>query len=349
MKYGILTFHNIPNFGAILQAYSLCFALRSLGLDCDIIDYTSDNISKRELQPVKTGNIIKDLILKLFIWPKTKSKIKECVDFMTTRNMYSDKVYNKSSLKELNNDYDAFISGSDMIWNLDITKYDWTYFLDFVDDTKPRFSYGSSIGDVWRQKDIPKVIEMLSKYALIFVREEDTCKLINNLGIPCNFVSDPTMLLDSSEWNKLTYKPKEDNYVLVYFPTKENITAATFYARNHGKKVLVMNWALPIKGVSNISPKSPIDLISYIKYSDAVFTNSYHGLLFALYMKRPVWVGNYGNRIASLLEFLGLNNIMIKNDVALSYTINYSSVTNKISCMRLRSFDCLKQIISDAR
>ena len=33
MKYGILTYHNIPNIGAILQAQALCEFIRSRGFD----------------------------------------------------------------------------------------------------------------------------------------------------------------------------------------------------------------------------------------------------------------------------------------------------------------------------
>ena len=32
MRYGILTYHQIPNYGAVLQAYALCAAIRKLGM-----------------------------------------------------------------------------------------------------------------------------------------------------------------------------------------------------------------------------------------------------------------------------------------------------------------------------
>ena len=31
MKYGILIFHNIPNIGALLQAFGLCTTIRKFG------------------------------------------------------------------------------------------------------------------------------------------------------------------------------------------------------------------------------------------------------------------------------------------------------------------------------
>ena len=53
MKFGIMTFHNIPNIGAILQAYSFCKIMRMKGQECYLVDYTCDNIRKREL--IKKG------------------------------------------------------------------------------------------------------------------------------------------------------------------------------------------------------------------------------------------------------------------------------------------------------
>ena len=146
MRIGILTFHNIPNVGALLQAYALCLTFRSLGVDCDLIDYTCSNIKERELTFHPTGNALKDLILKLFVYPKTVLKIKACQQFMIDRRCYSNIRYTKDTLPDANSRYDAFISGSDMIWNLSVTDYDWTYFCDFVDDDKKKYAYGSSIG-----------------------------------------------------------------------------------------------------------------------------------------------------------------------------------------------------------
>ena len=44
MKFGIMTFHNIPNVGAILQAYSLCKVIRMMGQECYLVDYTCYDI-----------------------------------------------------------------------------------------------------------------------------------------------------------------------------------------------------------------------------------------------------------------------------------------------------------------
>ena len=39
MKLGILTFHSVDNYGAVLQAFALQMYLKTLGHDVEIIDY----------------------------------------------------------------------------------------------------------------------------------------------------------------------------------------------------------------------------------------------------------------------------------------------------------------------
>ena len=199
MKTGILTFHNIPNIGAVLQAFALCSSIRKEGVECEIIDYHCENIIKRELTCPKVGNILKDIIIRMLVWPLIRRKINACQYFMKRYNMCSMKQYDAFNISDANNEYDAFISGSDMIWNLEVTNYDWTYFCSFVKNGKKCFSYGSSIGGVWKETDISRVKKELGKYSSIAVRETDTSKALEQIGVNNCFVCDPTMLLSCND------------------------------------------------------------------------------------------------------------------------------------------------------
>lgn len=344
MKYGIVTFHNIPNIGALLQAYSLCIAARKLGIDCEIIDYKCDNIEKRELLYKPHTNILKDIVLRLF-WYKTKKKIKMSQLYMQSKQIYGKKAYDSSNIVLANEVYDGFISGSDMIWNLGVTGYDYNYFLEFVENTKPKFSYGSSIGDQWDEKDIDKIKKLLSRYNKLSVREKDTCQILQSLGLDCKHVVDPTMLISSDEWKAEALTPKQKNYVLVYFASEEIVSSAYQYANKHGLKVLYITSEYPKPHVINVSPNTPPEWLGFFLNAEAVFTNSFHGLLFSLYFKKPVWSANYGNRITSLLDILGLNYRLLKNDSKLESTIKYNDVAELIENMRQDSLDYLKSIL----
>lgn len=342
MKCGIMTYHNIPNYGAILQAYALCAAIRKLGMDCEIIDYQCNNILKRELSLPQYSNPVKVLAYKYFIWPHKQEQIKECVNFL--QKFYSKRNYTKSTIQQANNQYDIFISGSDMIWNFDVNGNDTSYFLDFTEESKKRISFASSVGGIWTDAQGKKAKEELKRYQKVSVREEDTCNLIRNqLGIPCEVVCDPTMLLNSSEWAEFTNPVEDKNYVVVYFPYDEILAAAKKYAEKSGKRLIVLGKAFPGKGKNYKTIYSPQQWMSYIKYSDAVFTDSYHGLLFSLYFNRPVWTNNKNNRIATLLQALGLETCYIENDPDFNNQINYKVCNEILTQKRTESIDYLRR------
>lgn len=344
MKYGILTFHNTPNIGALLQAYSLCEAIRTFGVNCEIIDYKCDNIERRELVYKPHPNVVKDIILRI-LWVLTQKKIHKCQAYMKSKGLYSSQKYDSSNITSSNQEYDAFISGSDMIWNLNVTGYDYTFFQNFVEDSKPKYSYGSSIGEEWDDKDVSKVKKLLSRYSQLSVREEDTCKFIQSLGIRCKHVVDPTMLISSEKWLAEAFPPRHKDYVLIYFSSKELVIAARKYAREHGLKVVHLSTGVPNLRLKNVFPYTPPEWLGYFMKADAVFTNSFHGLLFSLYFHKQVWCANYGNRITSLMDALNLNSRLLKNDNDLCSTIDYSNVEEKIDAMRQDSLEYLKSII----
>lgn len=344
MKYGIVTFHNIPNIGALLQAYSLCMVIRSMGYDCEIIDYECDNIVKRELCYHPHPNPLKDLVLRLF-WHKSKKKIKLCQEYMRSKHLYSLQSYDKRNIIESNKIYDSFISGSDMIWNLEVTGYDYNYFLEFVDEGKEMFSYGSSIGCKWKDADVVTIKRLLSRYCKIAVREVDTCSFIRTMGLECKHVVDPTMLISAEHWQNESVKPRYNKYVLLYFSSNELLASARKYAKIHNLSIVYITPEFPIPFVTNVSPNTPPEWIGYFKNADAVFTNSYHGLLFSLYFKKPVWTANYGNRIISLLKTLGLENRLLKNDIELSSSIGYEMIETKINELREASLAYISSIL----
>lgn len=74
MKYGIITYHGIPNLGAILQGFALCNYVRECGLECDIVNYKCKNLEERELQYHKASNPLRDIIKKILYGKKSKKK-----------------------------------------------------------------------------------------------------------------------------------------------------------------------------------------------------------------------------------------------------------------------------------
>ena len=348
MKLGILTYHNIPNIGAILQAYSLCQALNDRGVPTEIVDYQCKNLIQRELAFHPHKNPLKNIIFRRFVWPRTQDRIHGCLEFMRAQHCYSPQQYDRQTISQANNRYDGFISGADMIWNRDINGYDDTFFLDFVAPGKKKYAYGSSIGGTWKTAELPHIKNLLSQYNFLSVREEDTARFINDhFHLPVQWVADPTMLLTPNHWKQFTSPVKEKEYVLVYFHYKDVLRAARQYAKQHHKKLLVINSGLPKWGIRSIVVSTPQQWLSYIRYADAVFTDSYHGLLFSLYFEKPVWTHNSSNRLQSILKKLGITHRFIPNDKTLSSTIDYTQVTPRVDAFRTESIQFLEKIAAD--
>lgn len=348
MKIGILTYHNIPNIGATLQAYALWKVLNSIGLRAEIIDYKCENIIKRELTFHPRKNFLKTFFLHKFIWPHTQRRIQGCLSFMQAQHCFSNVSYTKENISEANKKYDGFISGSDMIWHRDINGYDDTFFLSFVQPNKKKYSYASSIGDIWKESELPHIKDLLSKYDFRSAREEDTASFITqNLNLPTQWVADPTMLLNSQHWQEFTQEVPYKNYVLVYFPYTDILNAARCYARQHNKRLLVINNGLHIFGEKNIRINNPQQWLSYICYADAVFTDSYHGLLFSLYFERPVWTHNTSNRLQSILKRFNIEYRFIPKDEQLKSFLDYSELKPLLSNFRKESMQFLYKIAKD--
>ena len=129
-------------------------------------------------------------------------------------------------MQKLNNEFDAFVCGSDQIWAPSC--FDDKYFLSFVEDTNTMVSYAPSIGlsSVEDSNIAMQMKELINRFKFLSVREEKGKELIKNL---CNkeaqVVLDPTLLLSQHEWNELIKdhtleKPLkeiiEKNYILCY-------------------------------------------------------------------------------------------------------------------------------------
>lgn len=350
MKYGIITFQNTLNCGACLQAYALCKFLRNNGIDCDILDYQCESILDRELRFHKSSNVIKTMANYLLVWPRQKKMNYHFLDIMRQENMLS-RVYTTETIRTANDEYDGFITGSDQVWNLVITNRDYNFFLDFAYTDKLKVAFSASIGEMWKSEDNEKIISLLKKYNSISVRESDDAKSIEKLAnISVNHVCDPTMLLQGNEWRKIAIKPRETNYVLLYNPESDIERIAKEYSGKTGKKLIWIGTGKVNLGNKSAKTVMPQEWIGYIAYADAVFTDSYHGLLFSLYFEKPIWTlysGQRRSRQESLYDKIDVYDCKYSNDSGFDRTIDYKKCSSNIMLFRNESAKILLSIIKN--
>ena len=356
MKVGILTFHDTTNFGSLLQTYALYKVLHDNAIDCEVIDYQCNEIQKREF---KYENIkcwtIKTVIKYILFAAQNKKKHKELLEFLRENTSLSTRYYNHN-IEQSNDYFDCFIVGSDIVWGLDVTGNDMSYFLDFTHEEKLRMSYASSANEIEGTNYTKQVIELLSRFELISVREE---KIRNELSHQLTdkdvkLVCDPTMLIEPKYWidmaNLSYYKDKlqSKDYVLMYFPdgAGKMLNDAKILKRKYKCEIYCINDSLPLPGVKNVHISKIEDFLCFILNARLVLTGSYHGSLFSMYFRKDFYyyIRAHGERMNTVAKLLGIEARQAKY-VGKDIPVNYLNIENELEFYRARSNEYVNEMI----
>lgn len=344
MKIGILTFINTLNYGAVLQAYALQEKIKVFGYEAEIIQYTNEAIFNKE-----KGNSLKAMLnpkklLKKLIMGSGMKKKEKVFNQYEKEHIIPGYEFNGNNIIEINKCYDKFITGSDQVWNMDITHNDWHFYLDFVDSSDKKISYAPSFGNVEfpvECKDKAKVL--LNDFSKLSVREASGQKLIKELtGRDATVVVDPTLLLTKQEWeSKIKFIPKMEHYILVYFPHNKKLVF-DFVEKLKSKTGLPVVYLSisPRKqsGTYTIYDASPDEFLGWIKNADYIVTGSFHGTAFSINLEKqffyePLSKNGVEGRIDNIVRLTGLQNRCISN-ASLDDIIDYESVRKKLDKIR---------------
>lgn len=319
MRVGIITFHNSYNFGSALQAYALQYALQDLGHDAVIIDFYSQNFDQYLLiDPRHPRHTLRTLER----FPRYLRRQQSFRDFSKsyfnlTPSRYSWK--DEGRLDELQTSFDAFVCGSDQIWNLDATKgIVGPYFLSFAGERR-RIAYGPSLAHT---SFLPEffdrrvVAELLGEFYALSVRERETIGLFQSLvDKEIQVVVDPTLLVDANAFGAMAAKGDEGgDYIFLYMPWGSEAlaqSAATIAEKNNIRVVYVYERDLNIANAENRFGIGPEEFVSLIAHADAVLTNSFHATVFSLKFHKPfrvISIDGSGSRMRDLLGQLDLGN-----------------------------------------
>ena len=186
--------------------------------------------------------------------------------------------------------YDLFITGSDQVWNTDW--YNPIYFLEFVKN-KPKFSYAASIGKSELTTDECEIFKnSLKDFCGISVREPQSVDLLKKCGFNnVDYHIDPTLLLDRQEWDEICAdRIVEESYCLGFFLSGDEsfrVKAKKYSAHKKLKYIEVPCYYYDFHRKKNMYYNiGPREFISLIKYSDCVFTDSFHATVFSIIYNR---------------------------------------------------------------
>jgi len=362
MKIGILTFHCANNYGAVLQCYALQEYVKALGHDVYVIDYRPEYLVRRyrvfsihywlSKNPILC---IKKLITEPYLLIVRNKRYRRLNNFINNNIKLCSYSHTKN-----NNDFDAIILGSDQIWNPNFTgkSFDKTYF--GVDYNCKKIAYAASNRSTSLSISEEKFYKnQLKQLHHISVREYRLQTLLQPLTEKTVFLTlDPT-LLSGINWTTTfnLKRPIQQNFIMLY-EVKRHIRSreiAKAFAENLNSKFIELTGALSLsyRRIRNLDQTaSPEKFLSYIKYSDFIFTTSFHGVALSILFKKDFYYitqhTDADERIVSLLKQLGIQDRMIEADNVPPYSaINYEYVLKKMSLLQESSVSFLKKALYD--
>lgn len=384
-RIGIIThYYKSVNYGGNLQAYALCKVLSSMGYDAEQICFVRTSLEKdsffKRLKKALSKGIFR-FFSNLFVQVKLKFRSflhknmdrekhkvdekyqvslrrREAFEFFNSKMIsHSEKVYYADTIQECVDNYDAFITGSDQVWN--IKSYSPAYFLDFVPSGKKKISYAASVAlDSFSSRESELVKNYIKDFHAISVRESSAVDLISSLtDKPVSLVLDPTLMISARLWDEICEECSiEGEYVFCYFLGWQNEKSrklAEQFAKE--KKMKLVNIQHPGGGIHmcdvnfgdvQLFDATPQQWLSLIKNAKYVFTDSFHAVVFAQLFKTQYFVfnrdsnGYMNSRIYSICElFSAPERFCTADRENLDYLLNVPDLV----------FDKENQLLEDLR
>lgn len=372
MRTGLLTFHHAHHYGAQLQAFALMKEIQSMGTDCEIINYVRPDTTEgnRLFKSDLSARALLSNANTVINYGRLKKRYARFESFVHDDMKLSKKSYN--SYEELLKDvpeYDAYVCGSDQIWNPFIFKektYDPAFFADFAKGGRciayaPSFGISEIPED--KREDLRKYIQ---HFDCLSVRERQGEKILRDVtGRDSLTVLDPTLLLTGEQWGGLSAEPSiKGPYILCYFISDPGRYSGYI-------KALAEKYGLPVVslcGARRVVPQTrhtvldagPREFLGLFRNASMVCTNSFHGTVFSIIFKKDFFSFTTGlntektvnSRLYNILEMLGLVDRIFSSDMdAVDFlkrvgneanSINYAYVYEKLEKEREMSHKFLK-------
>jgi hypothetical protein len=313
-----ITCHEVYNHGASLQEYALLVYLNSLGHEAEAIHYKPSYLSRHfKFDTVSNPKFDKPFIKQLYLLAKLPGRIrdlqrKKVFDAFAKQHIPTGTTLyrNNADLKADLPVADAFICGSDQIWNsfFDNGK-DPAFYLNFVPKSKIKISYAASFAQDEIAEEVKQLVkENVANLDAISVRETSGISILKDLGIKNVIqVLDPVFLLGAGHWKSNFVTPIREKYLFIY--DSDNNQQIKRIAKAIAKEKKLRIYTVD-KGIDYSDKKfyfdGPNKFLSLIYYSEFVLTNSFHALSFSLIFNKKFLVFNRKEKINTRMRDLML-------------------------------------------
>ncbi|MDF2472473.1 MAG: hypothetical protein K0R21_255 [Anaerocolumna sp.] len=386
MKVGLINYHFVYNYGAVLQCTALKEAIENLGHKVIIIDYRPFSQQQYYLpypNAFKCAKIAynkfpeKNRLKRSYIAAKwfvhvivsyKNAKYRKLLDgkFSSFVNRHLQLTCRYNTIEDIRSnppEADAYVCGSDQLWNPNVTwGLDAAYFLNFGHHQK-RIAYAVSPC----QLDVHKYSDSLRNWCdnldAISLREaEKKDELEGLLKRPISICIDPTLLLTANQYKKFEEKINElpEQYILVYAfcdEDKNRLLKSTVESIYQKKNIEIIDvsidniqWGFPVTKRNSCTPG---EFLFYFKNATYIITNSFHGTVFSIiYHRKFLSVAKHGtaSRMTELLRKLSLENQMVKNISDINYYSvderNYLEVEENLKKLQVESLEYLMSTLA---
>lgn len=348
-RVGILTFHSVQNFGAVVQAWTTPRILLSLGLQPEVIDYRAVG---HDVKFRRKG--IKRLIPSIGGF-RSDRFVRRAIPLSRERFTTHEGVdaYVRAQ------GFRALLTGSDQVWfRNDFVGFDRTYFLDLGDpQVTDRVSYAPSCGPITDLgPDTEQGRRILATYKAVSVRDANTLALARSLGrADAVEVLDPTLVGDLSPL--IGRRPMAEPYMLVTGGmTDEAYALLQEIATKSGLKVIEIGRSC--RFADKLHPfVDPQEWVNHIAHASLVASSLFHGCAVAIAFKRPFLAldtAGRGFKLMDMLGRLGLEDRFVPSDrLRMSempsdlVTLDYARVNPMIDAKREISINFLRNALLD--
>lgn len=362
---GIITYHWSDNYGALLQTLALQEVLRQMGHEPFVIDYHNWARTLRASDPTRIIRRVVRLKLERFLG--VNERIRRTEQFRAKYlSLTPAKYRDQDSLYQDPPILDAYVTGSDQVWNPANNGFDQAYFLTFAPRDSRKIAYAPSFG----VSELPT--RYWGDYRLwighldhVSVREAEGARIVKDLlGATPEVVVDPTLLLEPTVWRKVVPQPVDivRPYVLCYHVTRNRETqvwiadVAQQLAKLTGWDVISVGHSIRFSGrrvVRELLEAGPEEFIGLVDNCSAIVTDSFHGLAFSINYKKPFFLGvnpkfARNARLTHLIRLLGLEDRLWDSSRKLVVDLDllktdYRSVSEKLEAERAKSLHFLQK------
>ena len=345
------------NYGGVLQCYALSQELIKLGHNVEFLRYRYQPVSRIHnlTQTFKTSysitnfttRFINSLRYRISARHNTAESMRlPAFDKFREKYFKFTPILDKHTIGEyLNNNFDAVIIGSDQVWT-DIATDEKIFFGDWQPAFKGMtISYAAcSAHKAISGKIRPVFKNLLAGFDIITVRDETTATLVSSItGQSPSIVPDPTLLHDFKELHTSGSGITESPYILTYI-LGNPISGGHHEALRRIKDKISKDCKI-VGIVTDSTHKSlirelditiydagPEEWINLMKGAEAVYTDSFHAILFSMKYNIP-FVAYYrdairSSRLINLKQAYSLDGIVDKASSIVTLSRHQESTRN---------------------